>query len=638
MENNLDIIEQCTDFLRRSSHRYSATLTRATKDMRRYSGGFWDDDFKKAYRTGRKRLYLQLNNWNVMCNAIASPLSASPWHTELKNKEDDFKFVQEEIDKLEARNDVKSALLDAFRKSVLTGYGFLVVSTDIDEFTGEPTITLESVKNLQSVALDPNCMTVNGSDAEEGAVVNHIGLRKARRLYGDEVAPFDYPASAPALNLNGMEQWSMQPDQIAVVSYYVKENDGVHYYKICGNLVVQDAILPVKYIPIIRIAGNEIYEDNAINYNGLIQQTMSLELGANIAYSTLIERCGRSVKASYLINVDAIDGLEKNLAQSDQDDAMAVLWKGEHQPVPITESFQTGDLQNVITTTRTLMEDVIGIPLTGIPDGAPEKTATEILRQQTSKESNTANYYNNAFTACQMMAKIFIELLNGGQDLQFTLENGPSVITRQMKARQELTALATVCPDELKPIIAKFFADTLEDDVGKDLSRNILANLPRDIVYLSDDELDPGAIHQLEAMKATLDETMMQLDEQINYNGELQKELDNAQIQLMENREQRVLDWQKFQIQETNKMALETAKLEQQGEVDGVKLQLESAKLMEQAANDNRKAENETDKILTEKLKAAGEVNQAYDRGNQDGYAEGVSDGVDAGADYVAGE
>ena len=298
MNENLDIIEQCTEFLRRSSRRYSSTLMRATKDMRRYSGDFWDSDFKKQYRNGKNRTYLQLNNWNVICNAISSPLSASPWHTELKNKEGDMKLIQESIDKLEARNDVKSALQDAFRKAVLTGYGFLVVSTDLDEFTGEPTIVLESVKNLQSVAMDPNVMTVNGLDAEEGAVVNYIGVKKAKRLYGDEVAPFDYPATAPAMNLNGMDQWSIQPDQIAVVSYYVKENDGVHFYKICGNLVVQEATLPIKYIPIIRISGNEIYEKDSINYNGIIQQTMSLELGANIAYSTLIERCGRSSKAN----------------------------------------------------------------------------------------------------------------------------------------------------------------------------------------------------------------------------------------------------------------------------------------------------------------------------------------------------
>lgn len=626
-----DIIEQCTDFLRRSSKRYSSTLLRATKDLRRYSGGFWDDEYKRQYRKGKNRLYLALNNWNVICNAISSPLSASPWHTELVNQEGELKQIQESIDQIEARNDVKTALMDAFRKDVLSGYGFGVVSTDIDEFTGEPTITLESVKHLQSVAMDPSCVTACGSDAEEGAIVNFISTKKAKRLYGEDVVPFDYPRSQPTLNINGLEQWGCPEDQVAIVSYYVKENDGVHYYKICGDVVVQHEILPIKFIPIIRFAGNEILEDQGqINYNGIIQQTMSLELGANIAYSTLIERCGRSVKASYLINVDAIDGVEKSYANSDSDDALAVLWKGEHQPVPLTEQFATGDLQGVIETTRTLMEDIVGVPLTGIPDGSPEKTATEILRQQTSKESNTASYFQNAFAACQVISKIFIELLNGGQDLRFKLENGPSVITRSMKARQELTALAGMMPEEMKPLIAKFFADTLEDDVGKDLSRNILANLPRDIVYIEEGNMDANAVHQLEMMKATLEECMAQLDEQIAQNAELQKELDIAEVNMMESREQRLMDWQKFKIQETDKMALETAKLSQQAATDDAELQLETAKLMVDAEAEQAKAQNDTNKTLLDAQKTAEARNQAYAQGEDAGYEQGVNDGVDA--------
>ena len=625
-----EIIKQCADFLRRSSRRYAKSLQRATKDLRRYSGNFWDDDFKKSYRPGKNRLCLTLNNWNVICNAISSPLSASPWHTELTNQEDELKEIQEGIDYIEAKNDYKTALLDGFRKDVLTGYGFLVVSTDIDDFTGEPTIVLESVKHLQSVAMDPACVSCDGSDAEEGAVVNFIGVRKAKRLYGEDVAPMNYPETQPLLSLNGMDQWGCPEDQIAIVSYYVKEDDGVHFYKICGNKVVQSEVLPIKYIPIVRLAGNEIYDAENINYNGIVQQTLSLELGANIAYSTLIERCGRSTKANYLIHVTAIDGLEKSYANSDKDDAMAVLWKGEHEPKPLVEQFATGDLQATVNTTRTLIEDIVGVPLTGIPDGAPEKTATEILRQQTSKESNTANYYNNAFTACQTISKILIELLNGGQDLRFTLENGPSVITRQMKARQELQALATICPDELKPIIAKFFADTLEDDVGKDLGRNILANLPKDLVYLQDDELDPGAVHQLEMMKATLEECMAQLDEQIKANGELQKELDTAQISMLENREQRVLDWEKFKVSETNRMALETAKLEQSGVELDANIQLETGKLIVEAEKNQAKAQNDTDKVMLEAQKTAEEKEKVYREGEDAGYEQGVNDGVDA--------
>lgn len=625
-QETLDIINQCSDFLCRSSKRFADTLKRATKDLRRYSGEFWDADFKKLYRPGKKRVNLALNNWNVICNAIASPMSASPWHTELKNKEDGYEEVQDAIDQLEAENDVKSALLDAFRKAVLTGYGFLVVSTDVDSFTGEPRIVLESVKHLQSVALDPSIVTVNGEDAEEGAVVNYIGIRKARRLYGDDVAPFDYPRSAAALKLGDSEQWTCPSDQIAVVSYYVKKDEGVHFYKICGDKVVQEALLPIKYIPIVRIAGNEVYETDGINYSGIIQQTLNLELGANTAYSTLIERCGRSVKANYLIHISALDGCERSYQNADNDDSCVVTWNGDHQPVPLVEQFQTGDLQNVITTTRTLMEDVVGVPLTGIPQGTPERTATEILRQQTSKEANTASYYNNAFSACNLLSRIFIELLNGGEDLRFTLENGPSVITRQMKARQELTALASVCPDELKPIIAKFFADTLEDDVGKDLSRNIVANLPKDVQFIENSDMDPLAVHQLEQMKGIIEELQFQLDAQIQANGELQKQLDTAEINMMENREQRILDWQKFAVAEQDKMALETAKLQQNGEVNGANLQLATQKLMVEAEKNQAQAQNDTDKVMLEAQKTQEALNKAEDSG----YEQGVSDGVDA--------
>ena len=627
MENEqLDIINQCSDFLSRSSRRFADTLKRATKDLRRYSGDFWDDDFKKLYRPGKKRVNLSLNNWNVICNAIASPMSASPWHTELKNKEDGFEELQNAIDELEAKNDVKTALLDAFRKAVLTGYGFLVVSTDVDPFSGEPTVVLESVKHLQSVAMDPSICTVNGEDAEEGAIVNYISLKKARRIYGEDVAPFDYPRSAAALNFGESEQWACPSDQIAVVSYYVKEDAGVHFYKICGDKVVQSEVLPIKYIPIVRIAGNEVYDKDNINYNGIIQQTLNLELGANVAYSTLIERCGRSVKANYLIHVSALDGCERSYQNADNDDAIAVTWNGDHQPVPLVEQFQTGDLQSVITTTRTLMEDVVGVPLTGIPQGTPERTATEILRQQTSKEANTASYYQNAFSACNMLSRIFIELLNGGEDLRFTLENGPSVVTRQMKARQELTALSTITPDELKPIIAKFFADTLEDDVGKDLSRNIVANLPKDVQFIEDSEADPLAIHQLEQMKSIIEELQMQLDGQIQANGELQKQLDTAEISMMENREQRILDWQKFAVAEQDRMALETAKLQKDGAVDAAQLQLDAQKLMVEAEKNQAKAQNDTDKVMLEAQKTSEALTKAEDSG----YEQGVNDGVDA--------
>ena len=559
-DKSYEVLRQCNSFLQKSNNRFADTMNRAVSDLRRYSGEFWNNDTVKKYKRG-KRTNLSLNNWCTLANAISSPMSGSPWHVELTDN--NMSDIQEMIDQVESDSDNKSAIVDAFRKAVLTGYGFVVLSTVEDDMTGEVKLIVESASHIDAIAVDPSCNNVDCSDAEEGAVINYISIKKAKRLYGEDVVPFSYPGRECTIAFSQFSQWNIPEDSVAVISYYVKSDNGVTLYKIVGDKVVDTIELSIKFIPIIRFAGNEIYELDQINYNGIVQQTLNLELGANIAYSTLIERVGRSAKANYMVHVDAIDGLERNMAAVNKDDTVAVLWKGEHQPVPLTESFQTGDLQATITTCRTLIEDVVGVPMTGIQD-ARERTATEILRQETSKESNTANYYNNAYKACRTLGRIIIELLNAGQDLRFTLENGPAVITRQMKQRQELTALSSIMPDNMKPIVAKYFADTLKNDLGDELSKNIVANLPADVKFITDNQ-DPSAIHIMNQMKAQSEELMSELQKSNAENEELKHQLQQIQLSMLNNRESRELDFAKFQIQEQNRMQLETAKLQMQG-------------------------------------------------------------------------
>ena len=609
-----NIISQCNAFLVKSDSRYAATIKRAVNDLRRYSGDFWNQETIKQYKRN-KRTNLSLNNWNPMVNAIASPISNSPWHVELTDN--NMSEIQESIDNIESDSDTKSAIIDAFRKAVLTGYGYLIATTVEDELTGEPKIIVESATHIDAIAVDPSCSTSDCSDAEEGAVINYISLRKAKRLYGNDIVPMAYPDVECSIAFSQFDQWEIPEDSVAVISYFTKNEEGfVDLYKIVGDKVVQQIALPIKYIPILRIAGNEIFERNQINYNGIVQQTLSLELGANIAYSTMVDRVGRSAKANYMINVDAL--LPKNMAAVNEDDTVAVLWKGEHQPVPLTEQFATGDLQATIDTCRKLIEDTMGVPLTGIVD-QKERTATEILRQEISKESNTANYYNNAFKAIRTLGKIIIELLNGGQDLKFTLENGPSVITRQMKARQELSALATIMPDNMKPIIAKYFADTLKNDLGEELSRNIIANLPPDVNFVTDGQ-DPAAVHMLEQMKATMDMNMEELGLLKQENEELKQQLFQTQMSMLNGREQREQDWQKFVIQEQDKMMLEGAKIDNQAvktENEAVKadndVTLKQQELMIKAAEAEINAQQkETDQVLNS-YKMAIDATKSFD-------------------------
>ena len=151
-----NIISQCNAFLVKSDSRYANTIKRAVNDLRRYSGDFWNKETVTQYKRN-KRTNLSLNNWNPMVNAIASPISNSPWHVELTDN--NMSDIQQSIDNIESDSDTKSAIIDAFRKAVLTGYGYLVATTIEDELTGEPKIIVESASHIDAIAVDHRWIT-----------------------------------------------------------------------------------------------------------------------------------------------------------------------------------------------------------------------------------------------------------------------------------------------------------------------------------------------------------------------------------------------------------------------------------------------------------------------------------------------
>lgn len=572
IENTDEIIEKCKTFLKKSSSKFSNQVTKQISDLEAFNGNFWTDSVKKTYfRTSKRKYCLHFSDWSVLSNAIVSPYTQSPWHIELTNRFG-LEEVQEYINSLEADSDIKFELKKALTRAVVCGAGYIVITTVADEITGEPKIIAEFVNRQGSVALDPMCEKVDGSDAEEGAIVNYISLSKAKRLYGEDVVPYKYPQNQPKMNFVGIDQWENLEDCLQIVSYYRKNEKGtVDYYKICGNYVVEAMELPIRYIPIIRFAGYEKYDTNGVKYCGIVDKTWSLQLGLNIAYSTLMERANRSIKANVIASTKALENLDEYYVKKEDDDGSIIAFnEGATPPQVIRESFETGDLTNIIENTRNLIADVIGIPLAGIL-GDADKTATEILIQNNNKESNVAIFYDNAYKANRTIGRIVIEMVNGAQDVSFELENGPDVINNNLKHRQELNAIAQLMPPEMQPLVAVHMCNTVDSDFVEGVKADIIANLGENLKLVSEQPSDPVAIHELEQMKFTLDNAMQQLEALDAENKELKLNAQSMALQLQNAKEKNMIDLQKH----NDSMALQTAKLELEAEKQGVDIQLD---------------------------------------------------------------
>lgn len=577
-----NIIEKVQEFLQKSSAKYSSEMNKQITDLDAFHGNFWTDSVKKQYkRTSKRKLCLHFSDWSVLANAIASPYSNSPWHIELLSRIGENETIQQTINAIEQDNDAKFELKKAFERACIAGAGFIVVTTEDDEFTGEPKIILEFVNRQGSVALDPNIQKVDGSDAEEGAIVNYISVQKAKRLYGDDVVPFDYPRALPKLNFTSIDQWPTRADDVQVVSYYRKKDNGVEYYKICGNKVIQNLILPIKFIPIVRFAGYEKYNNGNTEYCGIVDKTWVLQLGLNMAYSSLMERANRSIKANIIASTKAIENLDNYYEKKEDEDGSIIAYNdGAPAPIPLVEQFQTADLQQIIQTSREAIADVIGIPLSGIL-GSEDKTATEILIQQTNKESNVAVFYDNAYKANRTISRIIIELLNGGKDVLFELENGPAVITNNIKHRQELQTIASLMPAEMQPLVAVHMCDTIDSNFVESIKNDIIANLDTNIKLTTQAE-DPVAIHQLKQMQGIVDQTMIQVDALSQENEDLKRQLANMTLALNNQKEKNMLDYAKHQ----DNIAIQEAKLQLEAEKQNVELNLDIMDKQTEVAKD----------------------------------------------------
>ena len=583
IENENELIDKVQKFLTKSSTKYSAEVNNQITDLDSFNGNFWTDTVKKTYkRANKRRLCLHFSDWSVLSNAIASPYSNSPWHTELLSRMEENEDIQNTINVIEQDNDAKFEKNKAFERGVIAGAGYIVVTTDTDEITGEPKIVLEFVNRQGSVALDPNVQKVDASDADEGAIVNYISIAKAKRLYGEDIVPFDYPRAIPKLNFNTIDQWPNKEDKIQLVSYYCKNNSGtVDYYQICGNKVVKTVSLPIRFIPIVRFAGYEQYNNGDTRYTGIVSKTWTLQLGLNMAYSTLMERANRSIKANVIASTKAVENLDPYYEKKEDEDGSMILFnEGATPPTPLIEQFQTADLQNVIQTSREAIADVIGVPLSGIL-GNEDKTATEILIQQTNKESNVAIFYDNAYKANRTISRIIIELLNNGKDVLFELENGPAVVTNNIKHRQELQTIASLMPAEMQPLVAVHMCDTIDSNFVENIKNDIIANLGTNIKLTQKPE-DPIAIHQMNQMKEIVDQTMVQVDALTQENGDLKRQIVNLTLALNNQKEKTMLDYQKH----VDNMALEEAKLNLEAEKQGVETQLDIMDKQTEAAKD----------------------------------------------------
>lgn len=586
------MLQKIKEKLSKSSSYYSDLVNRKVRDYEIYSGNYWTDDtIANVDRVGR--ICRSFNMYAKFMNAIVSPFSRSPWHCEIEDPDGIYKEIQENIDDIENETNCKYVFTEAVRSASICGIGFVILSIV------DGKVRLEAVNDPTHIALDPCCRELDGSDCEYAAVVDYISNSKAKRLYGSDVVNSDGTSALTAIG----NQWNVPVDCTPIVTYYeINEEGKVTVTKACGNKIINEPIeLNISRVPIFRFCYNEIRRNNKIDFNGIVDMTADLQFGMNLAYSTLLERANRTPKANFMMPAKSIDGLEEYYRKLQTKESLVCLYNGDVAPTPIIENYQTQDLMATIDACNSLIANTLGIPSEGIQPMSVNQTATEILTQQANSESNVNSLYENAYQTIFSFTKTLCELFCWQFNIEklptFKLVNGPETITKLQKKRQQLLAISQLLDEKSKKILAKEYISTMDEDIKESLLPDLIAN-SEDVMWVSDmdKQVDPVAANTLNQMNAVLDQTQDALEQALKANDEMKKEIDMLNMQLMNQKQQVLVDL----IKHNDEMNLKEAEL-------GIKAEEAQTEVESKQGQANVQMTKELISLEKEKMKLANE-------------------------------
>lgn len=337
-------------------YEYEADAREAWKMDLRFANGDPDNKYQwdAAYVKDRelnKRPCLTINkvkihNRQITNEARQNKPSVRVYPVDSGADKETAKIFNGIIRHIETNSDAETAYDIAGDFAVDAGIGYWRIVTDYasdDSFDQE--IYIEPIKNPLNVVLDSRIQRPDGSDAKRGFVFKDISKDEFERDYPD-CEPISWP-------LNDGTNW-IRKDQIRVAEYFCMENKqdvlyalddgqtykkseldkdvvdelelrvktgevrkrdvkthGINWYLLAGDKILDRKEWLGKYIPIVRVVGEEKEIDGKLDRKGHTRAMKDAQRMYNYNSSASIEYGALQTKTPIIAPNEAIEGFEK---------------------------------------------------------------------------------------------------------------------------------------------------------------------------------------------------------------------------------------------------------------------------------------------------------------------------------------
>lgn len=431
-----EAIKAYRDFEHRSHAWMSDQIDNIKEDRDFLRGEQWTADDDKLVDPSRVRR--TVNIISNSCNAVSNSYGGYPykWYT----GDDTIDQVLDSF--LDTGSNSRAPQL-ALYSSTAYGLGCMVLGTE--QLQGVEVPALYSMQDIAQVRLDPDSVEIDGSDAMEGAIIELRSKTYIKSKYGEEW--ITGRNRKPRVDTSAPHG----DDTMAIVTYYKLEDGACTVYKLLNDDFLQPPVqLPISRVPLFPVYGEPVWcDDDKTIYQGLVRKARPVQTIINYCYTQLAERLAQAPKQTWLATVEAVEDLNdgyRNYARNTNPlllynrttaDGKTVL----EPPQRLDNRVQYDDINAIIASNLELMQSITGVDARGIIDTGSSLTATEVLFNERSAQTNIRHFFENLRSTMKSVGDCILEML-GVEGMTVNVIQGPEENMQRQVARQELIQLA----------------------------------------------------------------------------------------------------------------------------------------------------------------------------------------------------
>lgn len=668
-----DLHKQALDDYQTAETAWGDNRTWALDDIKFRAGDQWPEEVKRVRsQLGKERPMLVVDKLNQYVRQVVNDARQNRPAVKVRPI-DDYgddeiaEVFQGVIRHICDRSNADTAFDKATEDAVVNGFGYYRVTTEyLHANTFDQEICVKRINNPLSVLLDPNAQEADASDGRFAFIVDEMPKKEFKRRYPNAKYT-DFDADATKYT----DGWT-QGENVRYAEYFYKEEvestshlleDGsvvtdeeyqsalqdlgaekvpaivesrpipktvVKWCRISGAEILEENDWLGKYIPIIRVVGNEYNIEGKVVYSGLIRAAKDPQRLYNYARSAFAERVALTPKSPWLIADGQIEGYEEQWEKANAEPTVltykATSVDGTQVPPPIRVG--AADIPEGFARDMQLSEHDIqasmGMYSASIGQAGNERSGKAIMARQREGDTATFHYQDNAARGIKYLGTILVDLipkiydskrvirilgedgeatsaehdpnqevpvvkmgthtiynLNVGQ-YDVNVSAGPSFTTRRVEQSEAMMELIHNSP-EVMQIAGDLLVKSQDWPGAEELSERFRLMLPPPIqqaIAAKKEGMPPEAV----AIVTQAQQAVQMRDQQIQEMGqaiqEAQQNVMKLELQVKDNTERVQVDLLKLKIEEfkaqTDRMQAEAAMNPQDsGAFDAIKLEYE---------------------------------------------------------------